>query len=568
MAVSVFLLLFFVTQVSAGINITHSLIERQSAVELIAFVGVPLIATYLGSQELENLQPKPDPSAYPDIRQQYLNNLEEWLSAEPKTVSGRGKTCSSGQRGTQTRTTSRIKSSGRLSFLGETSSSMMAPGGDDPRKPPTPPPKRLPSPYIGDRPRKRTKVGKNKVIYLIDVEEQPLEVKEEQPLEVEVVTLDDEVITIDEHEVFIPVASGSNLVLVHTDTCPDPARPTSTASSEDVLLCEKQSSASESSNGPEEIQFMTDVPRLRPFPGTDLYPRGTTIPITPYWRGLIWGTSSSKVTNTCVMDSFFSHLIYLGRRFPRYFRIHLNAERNEPELFISYLTQHTEGQSRYSLSQCVHLGWNRVVPGGTFPVNNGVVNMVGSQYEAVFSHLRNSDRIWLVHQCECDLPTRVDIRRDRRTWTSAQVQALSAPAEDTHTPEENSKKGNKKCKECKGRFRYLRALVSQATWFHAFHVPRTVNSRDGYPLTIEMQEIGTNAIVHFDLGYFSYVTRSTTGGVSHHTSVHLIADQGMFYYDGMSGSGDLRPIPANLEAMSTLDAVVYFRRYDGGRPRK
>ncbi len=42
----------------------------------------------------------------------------------------------------------------------------------------------------------------------------------------------------------------------------------------------------------------------------------------------------------------------------------------------------------------------------------------------------------------------------------------------------------------------------------------------------------------------------------------------MFYYDGMSGSGDLRPIPANLEAMSTLDAVVYFRRYDGGRPRK
>jgi hypothetical protein len=47
-------------------------------------------------------------------------------------------------------------------------------------KPPTPPPKRLPSPYIGERPRKRTKVGTNQVIYLID---------DKVPHEVEVVTL-------------------------------------------------------------------------------------------------------------------------------------------------------------------------------------------------------------------------------------------------------------------------------------------------------------------------------------------------------------------------------------------
>ncbi|EFX60203.1 hypothetical protein DAPPUDRAFT_125083, partial [Daphnia pulex] len=131
----------------------------------------------------------------------------------------------------------------------------------------------------------------------------------------------------------------------------------------------------------------------------------------------------------------------------------------------------------------------------------------------------------------------------------AQVQALSAPAEEVET-----KRGTKKCKECKGRFRYMRALVSQATWFHSFNIPRTVNSRDGYPMSIEMQEIGTNAIVHFDLGYFAYVSR--------------VSDQGTFYYNGMAGNGELQTVPANLEATATLESVVYFRRYDEGRPRK
>jgi len=552
------LILLLIQQIVADKNVTHSIQERQSALEVLAFVGVPLVANYLSAPGPETLAPKPDSKFYPDYREEYLHRLELWLS-QPLTDSGRGQGCTSGKRSTQTRTTSTVSSSGRLQFSKEQTSSMMAPGGDDPRKPPTPPPKRLPAPYVGARRRKRPRLDDKHPAYIVDLAGDSDE-------GIEVVNLEGDVIVIDDGpevvEVFAPVASTSSIVLETTTTCPDSTRPASTSSSNSIMYCEAVSSSSENSNGPEEIVFMTGVPELRPYPGTDWNPRGSNRPITPYWRGLMWGTSASKATNTCVMDSFFSHVIYLGRRFPRYFRIHLNAARNEPEMFILYLTQHTEGQSKYTLSQCIHHGWNRVVAGGTFPISNGVINMVGSQEEAVFSHLRQSDRIWLIHQCGCDIPTRVDIRRDRRIWTAAQVQALSAPAEEVET-----KRGTKKCKECKGRFRYMRALVSQATWFHSFNIPRTVNSRDGYPMSIEMQEIGTNAIVHFDLGYFAYVSRASVGGIRHYTSVHVIQDQGTFYYNGMAGNGELQTVPANLDATATLESVVYFRRYDEGRPR-
>ena len=495
----------------------HLVQERQAISGLFAYVGVPLVATYLEAPGKIDLSPKYDSTLPNSGCEEFLNELKEFLS-KPIEQSGRGKGCSSSAGTKRTKTTSRVNSNGRLMFVSESVSSMMAPGGDDPQKPPTPPPKVLPLPRIVGRPRKRPRLDGTHPVYEVE--------DDEAHEEVEIITLDDD--EADVTEVIIPIQTGAIVTIDMTNDCSNNDRISSSSSSSGVLTLEYEKSASESSNGPDEVQFMTGVPLLRPHPGTDLNPRGSRQPVTPFWRGLIWGTSASRVTNTCVMDSFFSHLIYLGRRFPLYFRLHLNAAQNEPERFILYMSQRTDGRSRYSLSQCIHHGWSQVVSAGTFPTVNGVINMVGSQDEAVFTHLRQSDRIWLTHQCGCLISTRVDIRRDRHSWTPAQVQALSSPVEDTR--EESSKRASKKCKDCKLRFRYVRSLVSQATWFHAFNVPRTVTSRDGYPVTIEMQEIGTNALVHFDLGYFSYNGRDSVGGVRHYTSVHVIPDQGIFYY--------------------------------------
>ena len=43
MALSILIVLLFATQVLASVNITHLLAEYQSAIELLAFVGVPCV---------------------------------------------------------------------------------------------------------------------------------------------------------------------------------------------------------------------------------------------------------------------------------------------------------------------------------------------------------------------------------------------------------------------------------------------------------------------------------------------------------------------------------------------
>ncbi len=52
------------------------------------------------------------------------------------------------------------------------------------------------------------------------------------------------------------------------------------------------------------------------------------------------------------------------------------------------------------------------------------------------------------------------------------------------------------------------------------------------------RQTNANAIVHFDLGCFSYNRRALVGDVQHYVSVHVIPDQGILYYDSMSQYGD------------------------------
>lgn len=558
--------------------------ERQTGLEVVSFIGLPLLANFFGTPEKLNTKPILVVDTTPAVSfgkvTQFLIDFDEFASS-PLSHSGRGgQQCAKGS--TKTTTTSRINKNGRLMFVSETTSAL-APGGDDPRRPPTPPTKPTPRPKLNLK--RKNKSGKEKKNKYQRVETE----NRLQDEEVEIILLDtneeDEVVVIpvvnadysdiSVSEAILPGPSGASLRVSSTSFCPATATGASkitrvssfgSSSSDALEIVDIETSNSESSNGPEEVTFSTKVPMLRPYPGSDQNPRASNIPLLPHWQGLMWGTTRSGATNTCVMDSFFSHVIYLARRHPRYFRIHLNAARNSPETFILFLSQNTAGRTRYELSQGVHLGWHRSVALGTFQTRNGVVDMVGSRDEAVHSHLRQSDRIWLTHQCGCDISTREDIRQDHRTWTPLQIAALNAPVEDT-LKLNSPRKAAKKCKQCKERFRYVRGLVSQATWFHVFNVPRTVTSRQGYPLSIEMQEIGTNAIVHMDLGYFSYTTRRLVAGVLHCVSVHHIPDEGFFFYNGMQEGGNLQPVPADIDQTHDLISVVYFRRYDETRPR-
>jgi hypothetical protein len=460
---------------------------------------------------------------------------------------------------------------GHFQFVSETTSNSM-PGGDDPRRPPTPSPRPTPQPRLSLKRKKDPK--KNTQYFLTDPRLQ------QHDEEIEIVLLDDnenedgEVVIIPDLtynydniaravEVPVPASPGSVAVITSTRTCPSTSATASTSSAP-IEYFHLAPSDSESSNGPDEVQFTTRLPPLRPYPSTDRIPTASNQPLLPHWRGLIWGRPGTGVTNTCVMDPFFSHILYTSRRYPRYFRTHLNLADSRPESYILFLSQNTQNrrQSITEMSHSIHKSWIRTLSPNYYPTDSkGDVDMASNQHTAITAHLLDSQRIWFVYQCGCDATTRTEIDNEQTEWKPEQVQALNNPSLGAVS----MRKSGKKCKECKNNFQYTRGLVSQATWFHIFQAHRVISSRDNYPLSIQFQEIGTNAIVHFDLAFFSYRTRQERG-ISHHVTLHRIEGEGLYFYDCILGSG-LLPIPSDLEQRYAINAVVYFRRHDETRPK-
>jgi hypothetical protein len=543
--------------------------QRQTGAELLFAIAAPVAAYLLREPEPINVKPILDPSYPQSLSKHFEYEFAKFMS-NPVEMSGRAK-CTSRGTTTKTTTTSVMNTRGRFQFVSEaTTSSAAGSSGDDPRRPPTPPPKPTPQPRLNLK-RKKKDPKKNTKYFIQDRTQ-----TQQHDGEVEIVLIDDDD---DDDVVFVPhltydhdditvvevhAPPGARAAITDVVTCPVPSTSglnQNPAAYEEFTV---MSSESDSTNGPDDVTFSSRLPPLRSNPGSDRKPRASNEPRLPHWNGLLWGRPQTGVTNTCIMDPFFSHVIYISRRYPRYFRIHLNLDSNRPEQYIFFLSQESHGWSTRQLSEGVHKTWAQTVPSNTFPTIRGVIDMKSTQEHAVFTHFQHSSRIWVVYQCQCDMTSREDIREGRREWSPAQIRALNAVPTDPTTPNV-LRKVDKKCKTCKGRFQYVRALVSQATWFHSFPAPRSNARREDYPLSFETQEMGTNAIVHFDLGYFSYVTRRQTS-VSHHVSVHNIEGRGFFFYDCMQGS-QLQPIPATLDQDYVLTAVTYFRRSDETRPR-
>ena len=529
--------------------------QRQSGLELLTF-GIPLVATLLREPDQINVKPIFDPS-YPQSGSAHFQY--ELAKFRPNPVEMSGRTQCTSRRATKTATTSVMNTRGRLQFVSEaTTSSIAGSSGDDPRRPPTPPPRPTPQPRLNLKRRKQDP-KKNTQYFIQD----PTQQQQQHDGEVEIVLIDDEDNEdIQVVEVFAP--PGARAVLTNVVTCGAPLMSGHNRDPADWEELTVWSSESESTNGPDSQTFSSRLPPLRTNPGSDRKPTASNEPRLPHWDGLLWGRPESGVTNTCIMDPFFSHVIYISRRYPRYFRIHLNLDRSRPEEFVFFLSQTHHGWSKSQLSEGVHKAWAITVPSNTFQTTRGVIDMKLTQENAVFVHFRHSNRIWVIYQCQCDMTSREDIEKGRREWSPAQIRALNAVPSDPASSKV-LRKVDKKCKTCKGPFQYVRALVSQATWFHSFPAPRSDARREDYPLSIETQEMGTNGIVHFDLGYFSYGMRRQTR-LDHHVSVHHIEGQGFYFYDCMQGA-QLQPIPSTLDQGYVLTAVTYFRRYDETRPR-
>jgi len=345
----------------------------------------------------------------------------------------------------------------------------------------------------------------------------------------------------------------------------------SVAASSSVLALSSFSSASEVSDGPCFMEIQLPLPRAEVFEDRDpALTARTHFERDQEWYGLNWGTRASGITNTCILDSFLSHTIYMERKFPGYFRRNLNLADSEAESSLLRITQvasHPDNcQTKFDLSRSIHSDWIQSTNPDASPDGNGVIDLKGDEQADIFAQLRESSLILFVHSCKCESETIVDDKQEHGQWTSAKIKSLSKrKSKLLATDEKLTKKELKHCKQCKSDFKFTSGLVPATTLLHNFKVSDD-ETQDQFPYSLQLQDAETGEPVHLDVGYFSYSTRPTSGASAHtqllhHVSLHRFGNK-LRWYDSMQKNGELQDIPADLKTKYKLLSVTYFRRFD------
>ena len=319
------------------------------------------------------------------------------------------------------------------------------------------------------------------------------------------------------------------------------------------------STSSEASIGPSPLQIA--VPITRNNPGQIARPMIIRSPLPDHlqWPSLMWGTQGSGVTNTCNIDSFLSHVIYLSRAHFGYFHRHLNLVNSIHENAIIRIIEQSMDNNNiirsFQFSRFVHFQWFNAVSNVLLPAshqlqlprlpNSNAVNFSGSELEHIAHPLRDSSMIWYIHTCQCDRPSAETTDRTY-LWSGQDLHNLNNNAFNTRTT-------TKKCKTCKSKFNSNRCpAISPATWFQLFRLRRDMHYTE-VPESLTFLDIGSGSPVQFDLGYISIHANE-----HHQTSIHRIGNT-YRYYDGMQHQGQLQDIPENLGTMK-VNSAVYFRR--------
>ena len=359
-------------------------------------------------------------------------------------------------------------------------------------------------------------------------------------------------------------------------------------------------SASPNTRGVDGVEtfntVISNLPALRvyanphpdPIMNRDLLPERPGHSTHP-WPNLGWGSTAQRVGNTCVIDSFLSHIIYIYNRIPDYFNQVLRLVDSRGEMAVRNVLRLSRnpafrGQSR---DDQIHLQWassfNDIFT-NTRVDANGIphYDLAGSESHAIVQPLIDSTRIWIAHVCICTgmdyqmQPTFSNNLRRATTWSASTIGWFrTAEIEHPRASDSITTLEDLDCRTCHSNFRAVRGYVSVSTWFHNFYMKEdqqdpSVFDWDSYPRTLEFEELETGNIVHFDIAYFSisiqqhidFVNRRMVPAIGHQTSVHWIEGEGWRYYNGMSATAGLTPVRSNLHTTHVVSAVTYFRRIE------
>jgi len=341
--------------------------------------------------------------------------------------------------------------------------------------------------------------------------------------------------------------------------------PQSTASSSDVVFDVSSTESEESGDDNLQNVLFTES-RQQPF--VDIHPewRDPIIARGSEWFPVQWGKSSSSVTNTCHIDSFLSHIVYLARSRPGYFRVNLNRASSHVEntlVAIAELAVRPPRNPATSFSDQIHRLWVLGSP-TTFPAleDTETIDIRSDEHQSVFGPLHHSSLLLFLHQCNCGTTGN---KHDKKKWTPAQLESFgsSVPVGGVSLI---TKKEEKRCKTCKVNFKFDRVLVPETTWIHSFDV-QPGHTHDEFPTVITFYSIESGEPVLFDLAYISYGSRGpiehgnrfASNILLHHVSVHRIGSSYRFF-DGMIDRGALRLVPSSIDGTYEMRNVVYIRR--------
>ena len=394
---------------------------------------------------------------------------------------------------------------------------------------------------------------------------------------------DDDVVIIEKHvdlneeteievisnEVHIPVQPGTSVTVnqCQPSTSSGITHQLSVSPARSISLL--SSSSSDASLDDSIDQLFVSMPTLRDNPGEleDQFVGMLPYPVIPedlYWNGLIWGTSRTGVTNTCNYDSYLSHVIYMSRRDPDYFRRNLNLLDSVAETAIRSITNLFRSVHAMDItsSRHAHMLWRNSLVNplldnpADFPVDpkTGVINMASVEDVTVHGPLSNSSLIWFLHDCQCTQNQAMPIDEAVSTYNANRLHSIN-------NNQFVSNKNSKTCKICKVNFTSRQTpVITPATWFHSFPTDTYDQVLEDYPLTMNFRDITTGNLVEFELGFFTYSTR-VQANMGHVISVHNI-DGTFRFYNGMQNYGRLQNLPTDLNTgvKYEMNFVTYFRK--------
>jgi hypothetical protein len=302
----------------------------------------------------------------------------------------------------------------------------------------------------------------------------------------------------------------------------------------------------------------------------------------PHWSGLTWASLLKAIGNTCIMDSFLSHVIYQHRRNPDYFNTVLRLVNNRGENAIRNVIMASRNlrQSRERRDDRVHEAWVHAFPEVfdhvTTRHGKKYIDCKGSEWNSIVRQLIDSSQIWIAHNCECE-ESSYQPQHVQHAFSQWSPDTLNMFRRYDNMPGQDERPSTQpeliRCNKCNKNFNAVRGYVAPSTWVHRFNLGQDRTDIEqfrlnDYPREIEFEELTTGDIVQFEIAYFTVGNRIDFNNprwmhqTEHQTSVHYIEGQGWRYYDGMNPSQDgaLQDFPVNFWNTHNINSVTYIRK--------